>query len=149
MRDSTWFKLGVVLAGMTGAVSAVLPNSATAATKVRNLTLLVQQNFSDCSNANVSSAPPSIVGGEGLVTQRDGGQTTVNIRLIKVAPNTNYNFFLKCHFLLGVIKTDATGHGNNTFTFSTDTTGPVYAFDMYPDGAPLGNKYQSVQINFQ
>ena len=69
--------------------------------------------------------------------------------LVKAAPNTNYNFFLKCHFLLGVIKTDATGHGNNTFTFPTNVTGPVYAFDMYPDGAPLGNKYQSVQINFQ
>jgi hypothetical protein len=149
MRNSMWFKFGVVLAGVTGAASAILPTSANAATKVRDLTLLVQQNFSDCQNANVSSAPPAIVGGEGQVTQRDGGQTTVNIRLTKVAPNTSYNFFLKCHFLLGVIKTDATGRGNNTFTFQTNVTGPVYAFDMYPDGAPLGNKYQSVQINFQ
>jgi len=47
------------------------------------------------------------------------------------------------------IKTDAKGRGNNTFTFQTSTIGPVYAFDMYPDGAPLGNKYQSIQINFQ
>jgi hypothetical protein len=149
MRNSMWFKLGVVLAGVTGAASVVLPTSANAATKVRDLTLLVQRNFSDCENSNVSSVPPAVVGGEGLVTQRDGGQTTVNIRLTKAAPNTSYNFFLKCHFQLGVIKTDASGHGNNTFTFQTNVTGPIYAFDMYPDGAPLGNKYQSVQINFQ
>jgi hypothetical protein len=24
----------------------------------------------------------------------------------------------------------------------------VFAFDMYPEGAPLGNKYQSIQIDF-
>jgi hypothetical protein len=25
--------------------------------------------------------------------------------------------------------------------------GAAFAFDVYPEGAPLGNKYQSIQIN--
>jgi hypothetical protein len=92
---------------------------------------------------------PASVGGEAMVTRRDGGMTEVNVRLTKVAPNTIYHLFLKCVTLLGDIKTDAQGRGNNTFLFQTSTMGDVFAFDMYPDGAPLGNKYQSTQINFQ
>ena len=33
-------------------------------------------------------------------------------------------------------------------TTATSDSGPVFAFDMYPEGAPLGNKYQSIQVNF-
>lgn len=140
-----------VLAGvpLLAAIAMFFPTSASAAAKVRNLTLLVQQNFSDCVNSNVNSAPPAVVGGEGLVTERDDGQTTVNIRLTKVTPNTTYHFFLKCHYQLGDIVTNAAGRGNNTFSFPTNAAGAIFAFDMYPDGAPFGNKYQSVQINFK
>lgn len=138
----------LAVAVLIAAACAMMSTSAKAADKVRVLTMLVGQDFSDCLNSDVV-AKPGNVGGEGMITRRDDGTTTVNIRLVKVAPNTTYHLFLKCYTLLGNIVTDATGKGDNTFTFRTDTAGPVYAFDMYPDGAPLGNKYQSVQINFQ
>jgi hypothetical protein len=145
------FGLGAALGGtaLLAAGTAMFLTAGPAASKTRTLALLVKQDFSDCLNGNVVAAGPASVGGEALVTLRTDGETTVNVRLTKVAPNTTYHLFLKCHYLLGDIKTDATGRGNNTFAFQTSTAGPVYAFDMYPDGAPLGNKYQSVQVSFQ
>ena len=50
--------------------------------------------------------------------------------------------------ILGDIKTWDEGEGEATFTFDTNETGNVYAFDMYPEGAPPGNKYQSVQVKY-
>ena len=40
----------------------------------------------------------------------------------------------------------APGFGN--FTFQTNEVGATYGFDMYPEGAPLGNKFQSVTVKF-
>jgi hypothetical protein len=141
---------GLLFALAVLAVTAAGYTTAAEAAKLRVLTLMVKQDFSDCSNADVPPRPaPGMVGGEALVTRRDGGMTEVNVRLTKVAPNTTYHLFLKCVTLLGDIKTNAQGRGNNTFMFQTATMGNVFAFDMYPDGAPLGNKYQSIQINFQ
>ena len=51
--------------------------------------------------------------------------------------------------LLGDIKTDDEGIGEAIFTFQTNSVGGVFAFDMYPEGAPAGNKFQSMQVNFQ
>ncbi|MDB5516182.1 MAG: hypothetical protein JWQ17_2940 [Tardiphaga sp.] len=141
-RPGLLFMLAVLVtaAGFTTAAEA----------KTRVLTLMVKQDFSDCTNSTVPPTPaPASVGGEAMVTLRANGFTTVNVRLTKVAPNTTYHLFLKCVTLLGDIKTNAAGRGNNTFQFQTSSIGKVYAFDMYPDGAPLGNKYQSIQINFQ
>ena len=143
-RPRLWFVGFVAL--ITSAASFI----PAAAAKTRVLTYMVKQDFSDCSNSTVSPNPaPASVGGEAMVTLRPNGFTTVNVRLTKVAPNTTYHLFLKCITQLGDITTDAKGRGNNTFTFQTSSVGAVYAFDMYPDGAPLGNKYQSTQINLQ
>ena len=121
----------------------------TANAKTRVLTLMVKQDFSDCTNSNVRQPPDEAqVGGEAMVTLRGDDQIEVNVRLTKVSPNTTYHLFLKCQTLLGDIKTDSTGRGNSSFMFKTSASGPVFAFDMYPDGAPLGNKYQSIQVNF-
>ena len=140
---------GLVL-GVAVLVAAAVP-AAAAGPKLRVLTLMVKQDFDpDCANGHIPQQPnKALVGGEAEVTRRDGNVTTVNVRLTKVAPNTTYHLFLKCITGLGDIRTDAAGRGNNTFTFQTSTVGNVFAFDMYPDGAPLGNKYQSIQISFQ
>jgi hypothetical protein len=50
--------------------------------------------------------------------------------------------------ILGDIQTFDEGEGQATFTFNTNEVGNVYAFDMYPEGAPPGNKYQSVQVKY-
>jgi hypothetical protein len=140
---------GLVAAGVAVLLAASVCSSSVEAAKRRVLTYMVKQDWSDCSNANVDpNTPPAQAGGEAMVTPRDGGKTEVNIRLTRVAPNTKYHLFLKCHYLLGDIQTDATGRGNNTFFFNTADGGAIFAFDMYPDGAPLGNKYQSIQVNF-
>jgi hypothetical protein len=109
---------------------------------------LVRQDFSDCSNSNVSDQDPSRLGGTVWVTRGADGITRVKVAMT-VKPNTSYHFFLKCVRLLGDIKTYDEGEGNAEFEFPTNSVGNAYAFDMYPEGAPPGNKYQSVQVRFQ
>lgn len=108
---------------------------------------LVRQDQSDCSNSNVPINSPNVSGNLWLVRGNDG-TTTVKVAMT-VSPNTTYHFYLKCVRQLGDIKTGDEGTGFATFTFPTDTVGPVYAFDMYPEGAPPGNKFQSVTVKFQ
>jgi hypothetical protein len=108
---------------------------------------LVQQDESDCTNTTVPSGNPSTVGGDLLLTRGTDGNTTVKIAMT-VSPDTTYHFFLKCVRQLGDIKTGDEGTGSATFTFPTDSVGSTYAFDMYPEGAPLGNKFQSATVEF-
>ena len=75
---------------------------------------------------------------------------TTNLKVAMTAsPNTTYHFFLKCVRLLGDIPTDGEEVANVSFSFPTNSVGNVYAFDMYPQGAPPGNKFQSAQVKFQ
>ena len=39
--------------------------------------------------------------------------------------------------------------GNTSVVVNRSANGAVYAFDMYPEGAPAGNKFQSAQVAFQ
>lgn len=109
--------------------------------------LLMARDFSDCSNSDVT---PSDVGVKGYVTvDRDAdGKTHVRADLLGT-PNTTYHFFLKCVRLIGDITTQSDGTAIANFDFPTNWAGDVFAFDMYPEGAPSGNKFQSVQVNFR
>jgi hypothetical protein len=107
---------------------------------------LVRQDQSDCGNANVSDQDPSRIGGTAWVV-RTGGTTNVKVA-ISGTPNTSYHFFLKCVRILGDIKTSEEGEGQGTFSFSTGEIGSAFAFDMYPEGAPAGNKFQSVTVRY-
>ncbi|MES1241013.1 MAG: hypothetical protein ABUT39_05280 [Acidobacteriota bacterium] len=107
---------------------------------------LVRQDFSDCGNNNVSvSGDYSRVGGAVTIVQTSTGATTVIVKITNGTPNTGYHFFWKCMFWLGQVQTDASGTGAASFTLQT-AVGQTFTFDMYPDGAPLGNKFQSVRI---
>jgi len=108
---------------------------------------LVHQDQSDCQNGNVSDRDPALIGGTAYILRGSDGKTTVKIG-ITAKPNTTYQVFLKCVRMLGDIKTWDEGDGEGMFTFDTNEAGNVYAFDMYPEGAPPGNKYQSVQIKY-
>jgi hypothetical protein len=79
--------------------------------------------------------------------RRADGNTTVNIAMT-VSPNTTYRFYLKCVRQLGDITTSDEGIGLAVFTFPTNSAGGTFAFDMYPEGAPLGNKFQSAIVSF-
>jgi hypothetical protein len=109
---------------------------------------LVLQDFSDCSNGNVNDQNEILARGRVAVVRNSDGTTSVKIAMT-VQPDTTYHFFLKCVTQIGDIKTDDEGTAEALFTFPTNSAGAVFAFDMYPEGAPLENKYQSVQVNFQ
>lgn len=107
---------------------------------------LIRQDQSDCHNGNVNDSDPSLIGGTVWVV-RSGGITRVKVAMT-AQPNTTYHFFLKCVRILGDIKTEDEGVGFGSFEFQTNSSDNVYAFDMYPEGAPPGNKYQSVQVKY-
>jgi hypothetical protein len=109
---------------------------------------LIRQDQSDCTNANVNANDPSLIGGTAWVVRQPNGTTSVKVG-ITAKPNTKYQFFLKCVKQLGDITTQDEGEGVALFEFPTDAVGSVYGFDMYPEGAPPGNKYQSIQVKFQ
>jgi hypothetical protein len=108
---------------------------------------LVRQDMSDCDNQNVNASDPSLIKGTvGLVKNQDGSM------LAKVGitgtPNTRYNFYLKCVRQLGTIQTYDEGAGEGLFMIPPGTARNIITFDMYPDGAPGGNKFQSTQATF-
>ena len=105
---------------------------------------MVQQDFSDCSNGNVN---PGVVSGTAWVVRGSDGKTSVKVG-ITAKPNTTYHFFLKCVRHLGDITTSDEGVGETIFSFNTNEAGNTFAFDMYPEGAPAGNKFQSVQVKY-
>jgi hypothetical protein len=107
---------------------------------------MVRQDQSDCQNANVPKGD-SNVSGTLLLSRGHDGSTTVKVA-ITASPDTTYHFFLKCVRQLGDIKTGDEGTGDAAFTFTTGETGATYGFDMYPEGAPLGNKFQSQTVSF-
>jgi len=138
-----------LLAGAGAAISAGGPASAQTPGGQGDGTVLVslvRQDFSDCNNGNVSTRDPSLVQGTAWVTRQPDGTTAVKVGLT-VQPKTTYHFYLKCVRQLGDIVTDEEGIGSAVFSFPTNAVGSVYAFDMYPQGAPLGNKFQSVQVS--
>jgi len=106
---------------------------------------LVRQDASDCTNSDVSDKDPSLVGGTIRLTRELDGTTAVKVA-ITVKPNTTYHLFLKCVRLLGDITTEDEGQGIASFVLEAGSVGLIFAFDMYPEGAPAGNKYQSVQV---
>jgi hypothetical protein len=108
---------------------------------------LIAQDFSDCTNTTVQNDPNRTRGGEIWVTRNDDGTTSVQIGMT-VEPDTTYHFFLKCVRLLGDIATDDEGVALATFDFQTSEVGSTFAFDMYPEGAPAGNKFQSTTVTF-
>ena len=106
---------------------------------------IVRQDFSDCGNNNVSGADPSQIGGNIVLIQNAAGATEVTVSLLAGTPNTSYNVYWKCQRQIGTVQTGANGTGTGTFTLQT-TPGTVLTFDIYPDGAPAGNKFQSVRL---
>lgn len=108
---------------------------------------LVQQDFSDCTNVNVKDNGGAAPGGTVWIVRNGDGSTSIKVGL-SATPLTTYHFFLKCVRLLGDIKTDEDGVGEGLFTVPAGGVGQVFAFDSYPEGAPAGNKFQSVQVKF-
>lgn len=141
-------KLTTVAVFLAAACGSALAQTAppAAGPNVREVSL-VRQDFSDCPNGNVSDQDPSRVGGTLIVARNSDGTSSVKV-FMTGQPNTKYNLYLKCVRALGAVTTYDEGEGEAQFSFRTDETSNVFGFDMYPDGAPAGNKFQSVQVKF-
>jgi len=109
---------------------------------------LVRKEQSDCTNSDVPNVDSPLVAGNVWVTRLQDGNTSVKVAMT-AKPNTTYRFFLKCVRPLADITTDDEGIANVAFAFPSNLVGAVYAFDMYPEGAPPGSKFQSAQVSFQ
>jgi hypothetical protein len=109
---------------------------------------LVRKDQADCTNSDVPNVDSPLVAGNVWVTRLHDGNTSVKVA-VTAKPNTTYRFFLKCVRPLVDITTDEEGIANVAFAFRTDLVGAVYGFDMYPEPAPPGSKFQSAQVSFQ
>lgn len=134
--------------GFAAVVAAIGPGGPATAQQSALTVSLVRQDFSDCTNSDVNDDNKIKTSGIIALVRDPDGTTTVKVAMT-VAPDTTYHFYLKCVRQLGDIKTDDEGVGSAVFGFATNSTGNTYAFDMYPEGAPAGNKFQSVQVRFQ
>jgi hypothetical protein len=108
---------------------------------------LVRLDQSDCTNSNVPNTDGPNVGGNIWLSRDSSGNTNIKVA-ITASPSTSYNIYLKCVRQIGTITTDDEGSAIATFTYPTSSVGATYAFDMYPNGAPAGNKFQSATVNY-
>lgn len=129
------------------AVAATCASAQPAGSANERAVMLMRQDFSDCANGDVREVDPSLQRGVAWVVRGADGVTRVKVAMT-VTPNTTYHFFLKCVRHLGDIATGDEGEGFGTFEFPTNSAGDAYAFDMYPEGAPAGDKFQSIQVRF-
>lgn len=109
---------------------------------------LVRQDQSDCTNTTVSNIDGPGVDGDITIVRNPNGNTDVTVAMT-ASPDTTYHVFLKCVRQIGDVTTGDEGTGIDTFSFPTNLVGNVFAFDVYPEGAPPGNKFQSVQVVFK
>jgi hypothetical protein len=109
---------------------------------------LVLQDFSDCQNGNVTDPNGLLTRGTVYISRNSDGSIGFKVG-ITMKPNTTYHFYLKCVRQLGDITTGDEGTGNAIFTIPPNTVGNVFAFDSYPEGAPAGNKLQSMTVRLQ
>ena len=153
MRDITRavIRHGTIWAAVAAALLADL--SALAQMAQRQLdpnqrqVVLVRQDTSDCSGSNVPNVDSPLVGGNVVVARLRDGTTRAEVAMT-AKPNTTYQFSLKCVRRLGDITTDDEGVAIVSFTYPTNSVGNTYAFEMQPEGAPPGNRYQSAQVAF-
>lgn len=110
--------------------------------------VMVRQDASDCSGRDVPNVDSPSVGGTIWATRLFDGNTGVKVAMT-AKPNTTYRISLKCVRPIGEVKTDDEGIANLSLVFPTNLVGAEYSFELAPEGAPAGSRYQSAQISFQ
>ena len=146
LRVAVCGALAAMLAGDLSAVAQVVRERPSQLNQRQ--VYLVRKDEADCTGSDVPNVISPLVGGTIWITRLQDGKTSVRVAMT-ARPSTTYRFFLKCVRQLAEITTDDEGVANVSFDFPTDLIGAVYAFDMYPENAPVGSKYQSAQVSFQ
>ena len=143
MRTRGLMVRGIIWIGVTALVAvnaAALAQTVTQSPPDPNQkqVFLIRKDTAECSGSDV----PNVV-----VTRLRDGTTRAEVAMT-AKPNTTYQFSLKCVRRLGDITTDDEGVAIVSFTYPTNSVGNTYAFEMHPEGAPPGNRYQSAQVAF-
>ena len=146
LRGGSNVKSAVLLAAVAIGMSGWAPDIAPAQEVDLRDIPLVRQESSDCLNADVVD-DPSDRSGKLRVSRRPDPRTHVEVNLAML-PNTTYHLFLKCGQLLGDVTTQADGFAVASFVFENSLVGNVFAFELYPEGAEPGDRYESVQVDF-
>ena len=107
---------------------------------------LVRQDDGSCGNENVVDSGSAVVAGSVTVARATEESSTAGIRLVGLAPNTSYRILLKCVRQLGTVRTDADGNAGRTVDFPNSAAGPVYSFEISPEGDSTSNKLQSLSF---
>jgi hypothetical protein len=141
-----WGAVGAVLAASISALAQMPPPQPVDPNQRQ--VYLIRKDQADCTNSDVPNVDSPLVVGNLWVTRLHDGNTSVKVA-VTAKPNTKYQFFLKCVRPLGDIATDDEGVANVAFAFPTNLVGTAYGFDMYPQGAPAGQKFQSAQVSFR
>jgi hypothetical protein len=141
-----WGAVGAALAASISALAQIPPPRPVDPNQRQ--VYLVRKDQADCTNSDVPNDNSPLVVGNIWVTRLHDGNTSVKIA-VTAKPNTKYQFFLKCVRPLGDITTDDEGVATVALAFPTNLVGTVYGFDMYPEGAPAGQKFQSAQVSFR
>ena len=142
LQEAIWVVLALIIGSATSALAQIARQDAD-----QRQVYLVRKDTADCSGSDVPNVNSPFIGGNIWVTRLNDGTTGVKVAMT-AKPNTTYHFFLKCVRLLTDITTDDEGVANVSFAFPTNLVGAIYAFDMYPEGGPPGDKYQSAQVSF-
>ena len=144
-QEALWV---VVVAAIASNISALAEIARQEADPNQRQVYLIRKDQSDCTNSDVPNVDSPLVGGNIWLTRLQDGNTSVKVAMT-AKPGTTYHFFLKCVRRLTDITTDDEGVANVSLAFPTNLVGAEYGFDMYPEGAPPGNKYQSAQVSFR
>ncbi len=107
---------------------------------------LVRQDDGSCGNENVVDSGSAVVAGSVTVARATEESSTAGIRLVGLAANTSYRILLKCVRQLGTVRTDADGNAGRTVDFPNSAAGPVYSFEISPEGDSTSNKLQSLSF---
>ena len=110
--------------------------------------VLVHQDASDCSGRDVPNTNSPSVRGTIWATRLFDGNTGLKVAMT-ANRNTVYKITIKCVGPIGDLKTDEEGVGNLSLVFPTKIVGAEYSFELAPEVAPAGSRYQSAQISFK
>jgi hypothetical protein len=145
VRGAIWVGVTAVVAASVAALAQISVEGPQ--DENQRQVVLVRKDVSECSGSDVPNVDTPLVGGNVVVTRLRDGTTSAEVA-ITAKPNTTYQFFLKCVRRLGDITTDDEGVAIVSFAYPTNSVGNTYAFEMHPEGAPPGNRYQSAQVAF-
>ncbi|MGY8636441.1 hypothetical protein RAD15_28615 [Bradyrhizobium sp. 14AA] len=143
---SIWLSAALLVGTTLATTAQYVPNRPTDPNQRQ--VVLVHQDTSDCSGRDVPNTDSPSVRGTIWATRLFDGNTSVKVA-ITARPNTVYHVSLKCVRPIGDIKTDDEGVGILSLVFPTNLVGAEYSFELAPEVASAGSRYQSAQISFK